>query len=224
MKSLQSQSARGTPPPRWGRSALREDAEEDAGGHAPSNAGTVREPPEGAARTGVPHTPGRQLEQGGDLLASQEAAGAPWGQSRGLPRGPPGETSPATPGAASMRQPGPGRAASACRAHSGRTQHWSSARRTAGRQGKRLQEVQTPGGRATAGPEPTIRHKDTHKTGEQSPPQTRGRTDRSGSARPPRQLNPSRRGAGDREPDPVPCKGRNPGRGTPAASEDAAAL
>ena len=188
----------------------------------------------GASHSRGPPQPGRQLKQGRGPTGISGGGWSSVGQSGGLPWGPPGETSTAKPRAASTCQPEPGQAASAYRAHSMGAQQggpeggpkgelkedrredqredqrgdWSSARtrgRTAGRQGERLQEVQTPGGRATAGPEPTIRHRDTHKTRQQTRPQTRRRrTDWRGSARPPRQLNPSRHGGRDREPDPTP--------------------
>lgn len=183
--------------------------------------GPCWEPPEGAARTGVPHTPGRQLEQGGDLLASQEVARAPWGRAGGCSgvnescktRSREHLSAWARPGCLHLQSPQ--REGSALELHK---EDWRETREKAsGGADAKL--------RATAGPEPTIRHRDTHKTGEQSPPQTRGiRTDWRGLARPPRQLNPSRHGGGDHEPDPVPCKDRNRELGTHATSEDAAGL
>lgn len=85
------------------------------------------------------------------------------GAEQGLPWGPPGKRGLQYLSREHAASLGQGRAASALqspqREDSALELHKEDRRETR----ERLQEVQTPGGRATAGPEPTIRHKDTHK-------------------------------------------------------------
>lgn len=105
------------------------------------------EPPEGQPEQGSPTRSGRQPEEAG-TSRPQRLPELRGGRAGGLPWGALWETRAAIPGAASMRQPGPGRAArlqSPQREDSALELHKEDRRR----QGKRLQEVQTPGGRAT---------------------------------------------------------------------------
>ena len=162
----------------------------------------------GGSQKGVPHTPGRQLEQGGDLLVSQEVVRAPWGRAGGCPGG--NERCKtrscehlawARPGCLRLQSPQGEGSALELRKEDGR----ETREKASGGADAKL----TGHGRARTHDQ-TQGHSQNWRAITFSNEREKNRLERLGKATQTTEPEPAWRGGGNCEPDPVPCKDRNP--------------
>lgn len=223
MKSLQSQAPEATASEVGKVEALREDAEEGAGGHAKhgDRAGTAGGSPEQ-----VPTRRGASWSQAGTPGISGGGR-APWGRA-GAALGAPGEAGAASPGPRACVQPGPGpgcfrlQEAAAGGLSTGAPQEDRKETREKASGGA---DARRNGPRQGQNPNQTQGHSQNWRAAiTSSSEREKNRPERLGKAT--KTAEPRAEAwRGDREPDPVPCKDRNPGERTSRSlGEDAAGL